>query len=118
MPVARRLAELGFKLVATGGTLRALEAEGLSVGRANKVMEGRPHIVDSIRNGEIDLVINTTEGKQAVTDSFSLRRAALTERVPYYTTMAGARAAVEGIAALRAGDLEVSPLQDYFNGSF
>ncbi|MCB9929997.1 MAG: carbamoyl-phosphate synthase large subunit [Alphaproteobacteria bacterium] len=118
VPVARRLAELGFKLVATGGTLRALEAEGLSVGRANKVMEGRPHIVDSIRNGEIDLVINTTEGKQAVTDSFSLRRAALTERVPYYTTMAGARAAVEGIAALRAGDLEVSPLQDYFNGSF
>ena len=115
---ARRLVEMGFKLIATGGTVRALQAEGLEISRVNKVMEGRPHIVDAIRNGEVDMVINTSEGKQAVTDSFSLRRAALNERVPYYTTMAGARAAVEGIAALRAGDLEVSPLQDYFEGSF
>ena len=115
---ARRLAEMGFRLMATGGTQRALQAEGLEVARVNKVMEGRPHIVDVIRNGEVAMVINTSEGKQAVTDSFSLRRAALSERVPYYTTMAGARAAVEGIAALREGDLEVSPLQDYFEGSF
>ena len=115
---ARRLVELGFTLIATGGTMRALQDAGLQAGRVNKVMEGRPHIVDAIRNGDISLVINTSEGKQSVADSFSLRRAALSDRVPYYTTIAGARAAVEAIAALREGDLEVSPLQDYFDISF
>ena len=115
---ARRLVSMGFKLIATGGTQRALNAEGLEVARVNKVLEGRPHIVDAIRNGDVDLVINTSEGKQAVTDSFSLRRAALSDRIPYYTTIAGARAAVEAIAVLREGELEVSPLQDYFAYSF
>ena len=115
---ARRLAEMGFKLIATGGTQRALQAEGLDVTRVNKVLEGRPHIVDVIRNGDVSLVINTSEGKQSVTDSFSLRRAALSDRIPYYTTIAGARAAVEAISALREGELEVLPLQDYFNASF
>ena len=115
---ARRLVSMGFKLMATGGTQRALNAEGLEVARVNKVLEGRPHIVDAIRNGDVDLVINTSEGKQSVTDSFSLRRAALSDRIPYYTTIAGARAAVEAIAVLREGELEVSPLQDYFAYSF
>jgi carbamoyl-phosphate synthase large subunit len=115
---ARRLAEMGFTLIATSGTQRALQAEGLEVTRVNKVLEGRPHIVDAIRNGDISLVINTSEGKQSVTDSFSLRRAALSDRVSYYTTIAGARAAVEAISALSEGELEVSPLQDYFGASF
>jgi carbamoyl-phosphate synthase large subunit len=109
---------MGFRLIATGGTQRELEASGLSCDRVNKVLEGRPHIVDAIHNGDVALVINTSEGKQAVHDSFSLRRAALAERVPYYTTIAGAKAAVQAIAALREGDLEVSPLQDYFDSSF
>jgi carbamoyl-phosphate synthase large subunit len=115
---ARRLVEMGFRLIATGGTQKALQAAGLEVMRVNKVLEGRPHIVDAIRNGDVHLVINTSEGKQSVTDSFSLRRAALSDRIPYYTTIAGARAAVEGMSALREGELEVSPLQDYFISSF
>jgi carbamoyl-phosphate synthase large subunit len=115
---SKQLAEMGFRLIATGGTQNALRDAGLEVSRVNKVMEGRPHIVDAIRNGDIQLVINTSEGKQSVADSFSLRRAALTDRVPYYTTIAGARCAVAAIMALRADDLEVMPLQDYFHSSF
>ena len=115
---AVKLIALGFRLIATGGTQRALQAAGLEVARVNKVLEGRPHIVDAIRNGDVQLVINTSEGKQAVADSFCLRRATLNERVPYYTTIAGARAAVEAIYAMRFGDLEVLPLQDYFEEAF
>jgi carbamoyl-phosphate synthase large subunit len=84
----------------------------------NKVMEGRPHCVDAIRNGEIQLVINTTGSGRAVTDSFDIRRGALTTGVPHYTTMAGARAAVHAIAALKAGTLDVAPVQAYFPPSF
>ena len=115
---AQRLAELGFRIIATSGTQRALQAAGLEVDHVNKVLEGRPHIVDEIRNGTVQLVINTSEGKQSVADSFSLRRAALSDRVPYYTTLAGARCAVEAISALCEGDLEVLPLQAYFEASF
>jgi carbamoyl-phosphate synthase large subunit len=109
----RQLSEWGFELVATRGTARHLSAAGLSVGSVNKVMEGRPDIVDEMRSGKIQLVFNTTEGAQAIADSASLRRTALTHAIPYYTTVAGARAAVQAIGALRAGRLEVAPLQSY-----
>ena len=114
VPAVRILADLGFRVLATGGTLRLLQDEGIDVGRINKVLEGRPHIVDAIKNGEIQLIFNTTEGPQALTDSRSLRRAALLHKVPYYTTLAGAIAAAEGIKAYRGGDLEVRSLQSYF----
>ena len=110
---ARKLLDMGFKIIATGGTQRYLAEQGLEVGTINKVLEGRPHIVDAIKNGEVALVFNTTEGAQALADSMSLRRAALMMKVPYYTTLAGARAAVEGIEAVRKGQLEVSSLQSY-----
>ena len=108
------LAGLGFKIVATGGTARYLVAEGLPAQKINKVSEGRPHVVDRIKNGGIQLVFNTTEGSQALSDSRSLRRAALLHKVPYYTTLAGALAAAQGIKAYKGGDLEVRALQDYF----
>jgi carbamoyl-phosphate synthase large subunit len=111
---ARLLTDLGFSLTATGGTARFLQEQGLSAAKVNKVSEGRPHIVDAIKNGSIHLVFNTTDGAQALTDSRSLRRAALLHKVPYYTTLAGAIAAAQGIKAYIAGDLEVRALQDYF----
>ena len=110
---AKKLAAMGFKLVATRGTARNLAEAGLEVTTINKVLEGRPHIVDAVKNGEIDLVFNTTEGAQALADSKSIRQTALMSKVPYYTTLAGARAAVEGIEAYRSGQLEVAPLQSY-----
>jgi carbamoyl-phosphate synthase large subunit len=109
------LVELGFKVKATGGTSRYLENQGVPSQKINKVSEGRPHVVDSINNGGIQLVFNTTEGAQALADSRSLRRAALLRKVPYYTTLAGAIAASQGIKAYVAGDLEVRALQDYFS---
>jgi carbamoyl-phosphate synthase large subunit len=111
--VVRPLVEMGFSLVATRGTAKVLEAAGLPVAVINKVREGRPHVVDAMKNGEIHLVFNTTDGAQALADSSSIRRAALTMKVPYYTTMAGAAAAGLAIGALRAGSLEVAPLQSY-----
>jgi carbamoyl-phosphate synthase large subunit len=114
LPAIRTLAELGFRVVATGGTQRFLEENGVPAARINKVLEGRPHVVDAIKNGEVQLVFNTTEGAGALSDSRSLRRAALLHKVPYYTTLAGAMAAAEGIKAYREGDLEVRALQDYF----
>jgi carbamoyl-phosphate synthase large subunit len=110
----RRLIEWGFELVATRGTAAKLGESGLAVTVVNKVQEGRPDIVDEMRSGRIQLVFNTTEGAQAIADSFSLRRTALTHNIPYYTTVAGARAAVQAIGALRRGSLEVAPLQSYF----
>ena len=106
---------MGFKVLATSGTADFLTAEGVTVERVHKVLDAqRPHIVDKIKSGEVQLVINTTEGAGAIRDSFSMRRAALLERVPYYTTAAGAIAAVQAIAAMRDGALEVKPLQSYF----
>ena len=116
LETARVLADNGFKLVATGGTQRYLNEKGIASARINKVSEGRPHVVDAIKNGTIQLVFNTTEGVQALADSMPLRRAALLHKVPYYTTLAGAIAAAQGIHAYQAGDLEVRALQDYFPG--
>jgi carbamoyl-phosphate synthase large subunit len=110
--VARRLAAMGFRLLATSGTCAALRDAGLEVVQVNKVLQGRPHCVDAIISGEVQMVINTTEGAQAIADSFSVRREAVA--VPHYTTVAGADAAVGAIEALRAGTLEVAPLQSYF----
>jgi carbamoyl-phosphate synthase large subunit len=105
---------LGFEIVATSGTQRYFEEHGIACERINKVLEGRPHIVDAIKNGSIQLVFNTTDGATALADSRSLRRAALLQKVPYYTTLAGSVAAAEGIKAYCSGDLEVRALQDYF----
>jgi carbamoyl-phosphate synthase large subunit len=116
--LGRRLNDMGFTLLATRGTAGKLRDAGLPVTVVNKVMEGRPHCVDAIRNGEIQLVINTTGSGRAVADSFDIRRGALTTGVPHYTTMAGARAAVHAIAALKAGTLDVAPVQAYFPPSF
>jgi carbamoyl-phosphate synthase large subunit len=110
----RRLKNLGFRVIATGGTQRFLAQQDIDCVKINKVLEGRPHIVDAIRNGEVQLVFNTTEGAQALADSRSLRRAALLHKVPYYTTIAEAAAVSLGIEAYRAGSLEVRPLQSYF----
>ncbi|OFX14906.1 MAG: hypothetical protein A2516_04915 [Alphaproteobacteria bacterium RIFOXYD12_FULL_60_8] len=112
--LAQRLTQMGFKIMATGGTAKHLQAHGLNVQPVNKVLEGRPHCVDAMLNGEVQLVINTTEGGQSLTDSFSIRQTALTRNIPHYTTFAGAAAAVDGIAALQAGPLTVAPLQSYF----
>ena len=116
--VARRLIDSGFTIMATRGTATRLREAGLAVTVVNKVLEGRPHCVDAIKSGEIQLVINTAAGAQSVTDSFDIRRSALTHGVPHYTTIAGARAAAHAIAALKSGTLEVAPLQAYFRGSF
>lgn len=113
--VVRMLHELGFKVVATSGTQRYLVDQGVPTEKINKVLEGRPHIVDAITNGDIQLVFNTTEGPQALADSRSLRRAALLHKVPYYTTLSGAVAAAQGIRAYLGGDLEVRTLQSYFS---
>jgi carbamoyl-phosphate synthase large subunit len=116
--LARRLTEMGFSVMATRGTAARLREAGLACAVVNKVLEGRPHCVDAIKSGEIQIVINTTSGTQSVADSFDIRRSALTGGVPHYTTAAGARAAVHAIAALRAGTLDVAPLQSYFSPSF
>ena len=100
------LKSLGFNIIATSGTQRFLEPKGFACAKINKVLEGRPHIVDAIKNGEIQLVFNTTEGAQALSDSRSLRRAALLHRVPYYTTIAGAVAASLGIEAYKPAVLK------------
>ncbi|HWD13124.1 carbamoyl-phosphate synthase large subunit [Pseudochrobactrum sp. sp1633] len=110
----KRLADLGFKILATGGTQRYLAEQGIEAAKINKVQEGRPHIEDAIRNRQVHIVFNTTDSVSAVSDSKSIRRAALMHKLPYYTTMAGAEAVSEAIAALKAGSLEVRPLQDYF----
>ncbi len=108
--VARDLVGLGFDVLATGGTARVLEAAGIACERVNKVNEGRPHIVDMIKNDEIELIINTTEGRQAINDSFMIRRQALQHKVAYYTTMAGAKATC--MALQQDSDYGVSRLQD------
>ncbi|MBO6758759.1 MAG: carbamoyl-phosphate synthase large subunit [Roseibium sp.] len=110
----RNLEAAGFKIIATGGTQMFLQDNGIACAKINKVMEGRPHIVDAVKNGEVQLVFNTTEGAQAIADSRSMRRAALVNKVPYYTTLAGSVAAAKGIVAHKAGRLEVKSLQSYF----
>ncbi|MEW6642491.1 MAG: carbamoyl-phosphate synthase large subunit [Pseudomonadota bacterium] len=113
LDAVRLLVGLGFRVLATSGTQRFLADNGVPAEKVNKVLEGRPHIVDAITNGDVQLVFNTTEGPQALADSRSLRRAALLHKVPYYTTLSGAVAAAQGIRAYLGGDLEVRTLQSY-----
>jgi carbamoyl-phosphate synthase large subunit len=108
--LAKLLIERGFEIVATHGTAAALEAAGVACRRANKVREGRPHIVDMIKNDEINLIVNTTEGKQAISESRSIRREAVARKVTYYTTLAGALATCQAIDHLQ--EVEVNRLQD------
>jgi carbamoyl-phosphate synthase large subunit len=116
LPSIKMLAALGFKTIATSGTQRYLAEQGVEAAKINKVLEGRPHIVDAIKNGGVQLVFNTTDGAAALADSRSLRHAALLHKVPYYTTLSGAVAAAQGIKAYLGGDLKVRALQSYFNG--
>ncbi len=114
----RALADMGFDLIATSGTAEVLNGAGVATEIVKKVHEGRPHVVDVMISGGVDLVFNTTEGAAAIADSFTLRQTALLHRIPYYTTVAGCRAMVAAIAALKAGSLDVAPLQSYFKSSF
>ncbi|HDO51592.1 MAG TPA: carbamoyl phosphate synthase large subunit, partial [Rhizobiales bacterium] len=109
----RTLLEMGFRIIATGGTKRHLESHGTPCEKVNKVLEGRPHAVDAIKNGDINIVFNTTEGAKALADSKSLRRAALLYHIPYYTTLQGAIAVTRAIEAVSADILRVAPLQSY-----
>jgi carbamoyl-phosphate synthase large subunit len=107
------LLERGFRILATGGTATYLADQGLAVEPVRKVLEGRPHIVDAMKNGGVQLVFNTTEGKQSLADSYEIRRTALMMKIPYFTTSAGALAAAQAITAMANGPLDVRPLQDY-----
>ncbi|PZF78358.1 carbamoyl phosphate synthase large subunit [Aestuariivirga litoralis] len=114
LPAMKKLVEMGFKLVATGGTQRYFEDKGVPSTKINKVLEGRPHVVDAIKNGDIQLVLNTTETRASQSDSKPIRQTALMQKVPYYTTLPGILAVTKAIAAQREGRLDVKPLQDYF----
>jgi len=103
--LARELVANGFRLVATRGTAASIKAEGIDCEVVNKVMEGRPHIVDMIKNGQIDLIVNTTEGKQSIADSYTIRRSALQHKVSYSTTLAGARATCMALEYLDTGNV-------------
>jgi carbamoyl-phosphate synthase large subunit len=109
----RLLAEHGFRILATAGTAKFLADEGIKVEPIKKVLEGRPHIVDAMKNGDVQLVFNTTEGKQSLVDSFEIRRSALMMKIPYFTTTAGALAAAQAIVVTAQAPLEVRPLQSY-----
>jgi len=109
----RELSSLDFRILATRGTKRTLDAHGIRCEAVNKVLEGRPHIVDLMKNGEVHLLFNTTEGANALADSKDIRRTALLYQIPYFTTLAGALAATQAIKALAAGTLNVAPLQSY-----
>jgi carbamoyl-phosphate synthase large subunit len=117
LPAARKLVELGFKLIATTGTAAHLAACGLEVTPVNKVAQGRPHIVDRLLDGDVDLVLNTTEGWQSLKDSHSIRATALNRKVPYFTTAAASIAAARAIEAVRSHALEVGSLQSYYSAS-
>jgi carbamoyl-phosphate synthase large subunit len=110
----QRLVSWGWKIIATGGTATYLADAGIAVEQVNKVAQGRPHIVDRIKDGDVQLIFNTTEGWQSLKDSASIRGSALIGDIAYYTTAAGCAAAVEAIGALRERSLEVKPLQDYY----
>ncbi len=109
----KELQAMGFKIIATRGTKRHLEANGVTCEVVNKVLEGRPHIVDAMKNGDVALVFNTTEGAKALADSKDIRRTALLHHIPYYTTLAGAVAVTRAIKALKADIVKVAPLQSY-----
>jgi len=111
--LALRLSQLGFEVMATGGTADVFERVGVAAERVNKVYQGRPHVVDRLRSGDIAMVINTTEGAKAIRDSYSLRRATLLAGIPYFTTIAAATAAVSAIEVRRESPLTVRSLQEY-----
>ncbi|MEQ1929718.1 MAG: carbamoyl-phosphate synthase large subunit [Parvularculaceae bacterium] len=111
---ARKLLGMGFRIIATRGTADYFKAQDLDVARVNKVLEGRPHVVDALKNGEVQLIFNTTEGAQSIKDSRSIRTTALAQKIPCVTTATGARSTVRAIEAMRAGPIEVAPLQEYF----
>jgi carbamoyl-phosphate synthase large subunit len=117
VPAVEKMVELGFKIIATGGTAAHLQAKGLPVEVVNKVAQGRPHIVDRISDGEVAVVFNTTEGWQSLKDSHSIRTTALNKKVPYFTTAAASLAAARSIEALRGHALEVASLQSYYSAS-
>ena len=117
VPICAELVSLGFTIVATGGTHAALAAANVPATKINKVMEGRPHAVDAMLSGEIDLVFNTAHGAASIRDSLSLRQTALTNKIPYYTTVAGSRAAVAAIKAMQNATLDVKSLQDFLPAS-
>ncbi|MBL4589809.1 MAG: carbamoyl-phosphate synthase large subunit [Alphaproteobacteria bacterium] len=112
--IATDLIDMGFQIIATGGTCAHLQKSGLDVIRINKVMEGQPHVVDAIINGDIQFMINTTKGPQAMADSMSIRRNALMSKIPYYTLISAAKAGVQAIRAQSSKEISVAPLQDYF----
>jgi len=112
--LAQKLQKLGFSIIATRGTQKALAERGIAVEPVNKVAEGRPHCVDAMISGNVQMVVNTTAGAQSLKDSFDIRRTALTRNICHYTTLAGAEAAVAAITALTHGGLDVAPLQSYF----
>ncbi|MGI8931309.1 MAG: ATP-grasp domain-containing protein, partial [Sphingomicrobium sp.] len=114
---AAKMIELGFTLIATGGTATFLAEQGLDVERVNKVAQGRPHIVDRIVDGHVHIVFNTTEGWQSLKDSQAIREAALKAKVPYFTTAPASIAVANAIEALRGHKLEVRSLQSYYSGS-
>ena len=113
VPPVSTLLKMGFKVIATGGTKRHLESNNIPCEKVNKVLEGRPHVVDAMKNGEVDIVFNTTEGAKALADSTSLRRTALLYHIPYYTTLQGAIAVTRAMQAMDADILRVAPLQSY-----
>jgi len=114
--LGRQLSAIGFEILATEGTAQAFRDAGMSVQHVNKVKEGRPHIVDSMRNGEVHLVFNTSGSAADIADSRTLIQTAVTNHIPYYTTVSGARATVAAILAIHTDTLEVAPLQSYFDG--
>ncbi len=114
VPIAKRLLEWGFHLTATRGTAEYLAHRGISVEQINKVKEGSPHIVNCLEKGEIQFVINTVSDRASQTDSYSIRKTVLHRGIPYFTTIAGAEAALKGIASLKSGEMDVQPLQDYY----
>jgi len=114
LQVAKRLADMGFTLVATAGTAKLLARQGMPVETIHKVAEGyRPNIVDLMKRGEIALVFNTPEDGRARKDSYVIRRTAVTQNIPYYTTVDGAQAAIGGIEALLKGEISVQSLQEF-----
>lgn len=117
VPAVEKMVELGFTIIATGGTAAHLQAKGLPVEVVNKVAQGRPHIVDRLLDGDVDVVFNTTEGWQSLKDSHSIRTTALTKKVPYFTTAPASLAAARSIEAVRGRALEVASLQSYYSAS-
>ena len=117
VPAVEKLLELGFSIIATGGTAAHLIGKGLPIERVNKVAQGRPHIVDRLLDGQVVLVFNTTEGWQSLKDSHSIRATALTKKVPYFTTASASLATARAIEALRGRALEVASLQSYYSAS-